>query len=327
MLVVAFELRLEGVLGVVQYQVVAAAVAAGTQFAAAQSCQRPLCRQMPRRHVGAVVDDADDNGVVHIPIQKLDHHLLPDARQAHLAEVLAGHGHHDAYPRRAGLVEFSQPVPVELQFDPAQFIGMNILSGRADDDGRLHAGIDARRAVMVTPRPPANVAANAHKGVGVFRLAVQAGGIIVARGMLDRHDEVVARTDAGFHVFARRRCFDGRTEMAFQLERAARLRRAVVAARLEILGALVALFHAAPGQHLAVTHIRVAVRAGVFVEFVAVYISLQVEGACIDQLRMRALVVETCQRQFAGAEFPHRLPVVNPVRLLGTGLGAELHQV
>ena len=98
-LVVALELGLECALGVVQHQMVAAAIAAAVQFAAAQSGQRALRRQMPGRHVVAVVDDADDDGVVDIPIEELHQHFLAHARQAHLAEVLAGHGQHDAYPR------------------------------------------------------------------------------------------------------------------------------------------------------------------------------------------------------------------------------------
>lgn len=81
--------------------------------------------------------------------------------------------------------------------------------------------------------------------------------------------------------------------MAAQLERTARLRGAVVAARLEILGALVMFFHAALRQGLAVTQIRIAVGASVFVEFIAVHVALRVQGAALDPLRMRAFIVKT----------------------------------
>ncbi|MNN40322.1 hypothetical protein D3C81_1543930 [compost metagenome] len=159
--------------------------AAGAQFAAAQAGQGALLRQLPRRWIGAVVDHANDDRMVDIAVLELHDDFLAHARQGDLSHLRTRHRHHDPYPWRAALIEFTEAVPVKLQADAPQCIGMDFLPGRSDDQRRLYTGNDARRAVVAAPRAPADVPAHAQHIVDIVGGCIRADLIIIAGAMLD----------------------------------------------------------------------------------------------------------------------------------------------
>ena len=322
-LVAAAQLGLDGLLRIVEYQVIRAATA---QLAAAQAGQGALLRQLPGRRIGAVVDNAGHDGMVDIAILELHHHFLAHARQRDLPHLYAGHRHHDAYPRRTALVEFAQAVPVKLQADAAQRIGVDFLAGRADHQRRLHPGHQARLAVVAAAGPPAPVLAHANKTVFVVGRRVAAGLIIVAGDMLDRQDQVFARLDV---VAARLAALVSPflpAEMAGQGKTAARLRLALVAGRFEILAQMIAFLHAALGQQVAMVDIAVAIRTGVFIQFMGGDVALAVQAMAGGALRTRVFIVEAGQGQQARTELAHGLPLLDAIVFHRAGAGMKLHR-
>ena len=109
--------------------------------------------QLPGHHVLVVVDRADDERPVGIAVEEVHDDLVADPRQGEHAVALAGPGLRDAHPARAVLVLLAEPVPVELDLDPAVLVGLDLVAAGTDDDRRLRAGDhrprrDARRAVV-----------------------------------------------------------------------------------------------------------------------------------------------------------------------------------
>ena len=147
MLVVAFELGLDLLVGVVQHKVVAApgctVAAAGNQFTASEATQCLLCGQAPRRHVDLVVHAPGDDGHVRVTAQKVHDDFLANAGDVHGTELVARHSCRDAYPARAVLVLVAIAVPRELDFDAAQSVGVDVRFGGvgagADHQGGFRA--------------------------------------------------------------------------------------------------------------------------------------------------------------------------------------------
>ena len=108
--------------------------------AAEQAAHAGVARQRPGRHVQRVVDAAGDDGAVGVAVLEVDDHFLPDARRGDAPEVAARPGLRDADPAAAVFVALAVAVPVELHFDLAVFVGVDLLPGRAGDDGGLGAG-------------------------------------------------------------------------------------------------------------------------------------------------------------------------------------------
>ncbi|MNM28632.1 hypothetical protein D3C81_391480 [compost metagenome] len=160
------QLCLDRCLGIVEYKVVGAT---GAQFTAAQAGQGALLRQLPWRRIGAVVDRADDDRMVDITVLELHDDFLAHARQGNVPQLLARHRHHDAYPWRTAFVKFTQAVPVKLQPDTPQCIGMDFLPGWTDHQRRLHAGNHTRRAVVAAAGTPADIPAHANELVCIVR--------------------------------------------------------------------------------------------------------------------------------------------------------------
>ncbi len=129
-------------------------VRAGATLAGAGQ-QARLChvgRQVPRRHLVAVIDPAGNDRLVRVALQEINDDLLADARDHHAAPILAGPGLSDPHPAGTGLVGLAVAVPVELHLDPSVFVGPDLLAGFADDDSGLrtpHCGFrgGARRPV------------------------------------------------------------------------------------------------------------------------------------------------------------------------------------
>src|SRR4030095_10328672 len=104
--------------------------------------QRLEVGQLVERHVLAVVDAADDDRLIGVALEKLDDHLLADARDRHEAPPLAGPRVRDAEPAGAVLVALALAVPVELDLHAAVLVGEDLLSRRTDDGRGLHADDD-----------------------------------------------------------------------------------------------------------------------------------------------------------------------------------------
>ncbi|MNM62712.1 hypothetical protein D3C81_740510 [compost metagenome] len=97
-------------------------------------------RQRPGRGVAAVVQATHDQRAVGVAVQEHHHHFVADAGDQNAAEAAAGTGLGDAYPAGTLVVELAVAVPVELQFHPPQFVGIDLFAGRADDNGCLGPG-------------------------------------------------------------------------------------------------------------------------------------------------------------------------------------------
>ena len=78
--------------------------------------------------------------MVGIAVEKIDYHLLPDARDMHAAVVAARPGLGDADPAAGVFVFLAIAVPVELHFDAAKAVGVDLFVGRAGHHGGLGAG-------------------------------------------------------------------------------------------------------------------------------------------------------------------------------------------
>ena len=253
--------------------------------------------------------------MVDVPVQEHHHHFLSHPRQADLAELAAGNWHAHAHPWRAVLIVSTHPVPVELQLDAAQAVRVNVLAGGTDDDRRLHAGIEARRAIMGAARPPAHALAHARHRVVVVRYRPRPGLVVVAGVMVDRHDYIVA--------LGKRHARRLAAEVAAQLETAAGLGVAVVAGSVEILAHAIERFHVARGQRLALVLVAVAERAGVAEALIGAHVALAIGRVAEGALRARLLVVEAGQGKRAAAEFPRALPAVDAVAFVGARFAAE----
>ena len=297
---IAFQLRLDVLVRIVEYQLVAAhAVAAARhQLGAAPAAQYALPRQIPRRRMLAVVHRADNDGTVDIAVEKLDQHFLADARQRDLAERLARPWRHDPDPWRTARVELAQPVPVELHLHPAQRVGMDGFACRPGDDRRLQAGQGTRRAVELPPRIPADALADAAETVFIMRLRAHPCLVIVAGDMIDRQDQVFARADVRARRFTSGRHGLLAAEVSAQRETAPGLGAAVIAASFEVLRLAVSLLQAALRQRFAVVNIGIAI-AGVLIQFMGKHVALLVQRMAAGAAGIRLLVVEAGQRERA----------------------------
>ena len=182
---IAFQLCLDFIWRVVEHEVVAARAA---QLPATQSCESLLLRQGPRRNVSLIVERAEDERMVDIPICVHNGDLFANAGQPDLSELVAGCRRHHPDPRRAHLIVVAQPVPVKLQLDPPVAVRVDGGAGRADDDGRVQSRVGSRFAVVVATRTPADVLANAREAIFVTRGCARAGLVIVRYLMVGRQD-------------------------------------------------------------------------------------------------------------------------------------------
>ena len=90
--------------------------------------------------LGLVVKHTDDDGPVGIALFKLHNNLLADARNMERAPALARHMLHHAHKTGGFLVLVALAVPVELHFDAAMLVGVNLLARGASD----HRGLQPR---------------------------------------------------------------------------------------------------------------------------------------------------------------------------------------
>ncbi|MCY1411823.1 hypothetical protein D9M71_272180 [compost metagenome] len=116
----------------------------GTAVALHRPRQEPTLglvrRQRPWRGVGAVVQAAHDQRPVRVAVEEHHHHFVAYTWDLDAAEAAACTGLGDTYPAGAVIVVFAIAVPVELDLHPAQFVGEDLLTRRADDDRGLRAG-------------------------------------------------------------------------------------------------------------------------------------------------------------------------------------------
>ncbi|MNJ29995.1 hypothetical protein D3C77_245790 [compost metagenome] len=125
-------------------------------------------RQRPRRGVLAVVEAAHDQRAIGVTVEEHYHHFVTDPRDLDAAEATTGAGLGDADPAGAVVVVFAVAVPVELDLHPAQFVGEDFFSGRANDDGGLRPGNGRSRGGQL--RAERDLLAHAREGVEVAGL-------------------------------------------------------------------------------------------------------------------------------------------------------------
>ena len=80
------------------------------------------------RHLRGIVDPAGDDRRVRIALQKVDDHLLPDARDLDEAPARARPYRADPDEAAGVLILATQPVPVELHLNPAELVGEYLLA-------------------------------------------------------------------------------------------------------------------------------------------------------------------------------------------------------
>src|SRR5262249_20601781 len=146
--------------------------------------------QVVRRHVLAVVDATDDDRLIGIAFEEGDDDFLADARQVDHPPVLAGPALRDSDPARAVLVAMPFAVPVELHLHAPEVVNEDLLTGRPDHFGGLHAVDD--RLPRAARRTQLHRGVDALEFVLVRHCARTAGSVALARAMVHAGQEVAS---------------------------------------------------------------------------------------------------------------------------------------
>ena len=154
------------VLGVVENELVGVRRRAVLRAPRLQAALGRLRRQLERRLVRAVVDDACHERAVGVVVEVRHDHLHPDAGQKLRAKLRAGERLRHADPAGALLVLLAVAVPVKLHLDPAVFVGVDLLAGGPHDERRLHRAGGPGRLLLA---PPHGLEGHGRKGVFVFK--------------------------------------------------------------------------------------------------------------------------------------------------------------
>src|SRR5262249_10560260 len=137
-------------------------------------------------HGQRIVDPAGDNRLVGVAFQKIDDHLLADARDVDAAPGGAGPGLRDADPAGAVLVALAMPVPVELHLHPAILVGEDLLARGAGHSRGLRPADDRAQRRPRWPERGAQLldveGAEELLALGVGRRAVALALDVVAGG-------------------------------------------------------------------------------------------------------------------------------------------------
>ena len=165
-----------------------------------------MVRQLVRRHRSGIIHAADDDGRIGIAFEKLDDHLVPDARDMDRTPVLSGPRGSHAQPARAVRIRLAPAIPRELHFHAAIFVRENFLPRRPDDHGglRAHHARLRRRAL----RAERQRVGDAGEAVGIDKFAVipAAIGIAAMRGVMHGGEDVFP---LGIKVFFQRELVAG----------------------------------------------------------------------------------------------------------------------
>ena len=139
----------------------------------------------PRGHLFGVVHPARDDGAVGIAFEKIDNDFLADARGPNPAPLFAGPRLRGADPARALIVVLAHPVPVELDFDPAVFVGVNLLARWTDH----HRGLRPLHQVLGgdSRRPERHRQRRASEAVRVGRSFARIAAVEIAGMRAVRH--------------------------------------------------------------------------------------------------------------------------------------------
>ena len=76
-LIIAFQLRLNFICRVIEYEMITARTVA--EFAATQAGKRPLLRQRPWRHMLLVIERAEDERMIDVTVRVDNGHFFADA--------------------------------------------------------------------------------------------------------------------------------------------------------------------------------------------------------------------------------------------------------
>ena len=254
--------------------------------------------QLERRHLVGVVNPSGDDGLVRVALQEIHDHLLADARDLHRPPTLAGRWMGDAHPAGTVFIEFAVAVPVELDFNAAEFVGVDLLACGAHHDGGLGAldhrlGGGAWLAIGLFAVQGGEAA-----GVDILHLRRQPGGVGVRLQFVGGgHDKV-------FPVLVLARKFD-------QLEQAAHGEAAGVGLSLNLLVFRLKFFDARPNVSFAVAGLRVF--AGVVKDFHLGAHMASRNGRFHQQVGLGALEIVVIEGINAGLDLLRHGPLVDVV--------------
>src|ERR1017187_9467975 len=110
---------------------------AAERAAALDAALRLVSGQVVWWHALRVVDAADDDRLIHVSFEKIDHDLLADAGNVNRAPGMAGPRRRDPNPAGAVAVVLAFTVPVELHLDARVLVRENLLARGPYNDGGL----------------------------------------------------------------------------------------------------------------------------------------------------------------------------------------------
>ena len=168
----------------------------------APHADRLLLGQLERRREHRVVDAANDQRLVRIPVQVGHHHLVPTARQHDEAIAVAGPAVRHAHPPRGRARVLVAPIPVELDEHAAVLVHVDLVAVGRHHERRLRAA-DPRLCPPHRPEAVREVhqlelvraaLVGLHHGARAHheQLAREIG----ARVILDRHPDAGLRGEA-----------------------------------------------------------------------------------------------------------------------------------
>src|SRR5690606_10273055 len=84
--------------------------------------------------MGTVVHTTNDQRLIRVSVDKGYNNFLANTGDVQCAPLGAGPGSGNPYPARAFFIFGTIAVPMKLQFDASVFIGIDLITGLADDD-------------------------------------------------------------------------------------------------------------------------------------------------------------------------------------------------
>ena len=98
-----------------------------------------MARGIVLGHVDAVVDGADDDGLIGIALDEVDEDFVVDARPEVRAPSLACPRLRDAQQSVVGSVGLALAIPPELHVDTAVLVHVGVFAGIHDDLAGVHS--------------------------------------------------------------------------------------------------------------------------------------------------------------------------------------------
>ena len=147
-------------------------------------------RQFIVRHLVRVINTTDDERTIRIAFQKVNYHFLSDSRDSHEAPLSASDTLRGPNPAGTLVILLAFAIPMELDFDTAIFVCMNLFAFGAHHDGSLNAGHDRFRGFSGWSKQ--NILRDAGERIRVILPGISRTGLIRQRlsgGVSNRGDQ------------------------------------------------------------------------------------------------------------------------------------------